>query len=107
VKVAAAAEALTYVPFFEGFGVPVIESFNVEVPVITSNVTSIPEVAGQAALLVDPHSIDQITDAMLALTNDEALKKRLIQAGNTQRTLFSWQRSSVLLWSSLEQTVAQ
>jgi glycosyltransferase involved in cell wall biosynthesis len=66
-SVLGAATALTYVSLFEGFGVPILEALHSEVPVITSNVSSMPEVAGDAALLVDPTSIDQITAAMSRL----------------------------------------
>ena len=61
----AASLALSYVPFFEGFGIPILEAMNCEVPVITANVTSMPEVAGSAALLVDPYSVDSISSAMI------------------------------------------
>jgi glycosyltransferase involved in cell wall biosynthesis len=102
VKVTGAAEALTYVPFFEGFGIPIIEAFQSEIPVITSNVTSIPEVAGNAALLIDPNSIDQISDAMHTIYTNKDLKIKLIQKGEIQRQLFSWERTSKLLWESVE-----
>lgn len=105
VRVTGAAEALTYVPFFEGFGIPIIEAFHAEIPVISSNVTSIPEVAGNAALLIDPNSIDQISDAMHTIFSNTELKNNLIQLGVTQRKLFSWDRTSNLLWASVEKTL--
>ena len=63
-QVLGASLALTYVSYFEGFGIPIVEAFRCGVPVITSNVTSMPEVAGEAALLVDPFQADSIARAM-------------------------------------------
>lgn len=96
----ASAEALVLPSFFEGFGVPIIEAFNCGTPVITSNVTSMPEIAGDAALLIDPYSVESICDAMTKLTNDEKLKQVLIQKGNIRKKLYSWQQSSDKIWES-------
>ena len=71
--VLASAVALTYVSYFEGFGIPVAEAFACHTPVIASNLTSLPEVAGDAALLVDPFSIEQIAEAMARIFTDEDL----------------------------------
>lgn len=99
------ALALTYVSYFEGFGIPIVEAFYCDTPVITSNVTSMPEVAGDAALFVDPFSVETIADAMLAITSNETLRKSLIEKGRLRRQLFSWQRTSGLLWDSILKTV--
>ena len=61
-----AATAMVFVPFFEGFGIPIVEAMYAGVPVIASNTTSIPEVAGEAALYVDPASVEEIAEAMEA-----------------------------------------
>ena len=100
-----AALALTYVPYFEGFGIPIIEAMNCDVPVITSNITSMPEVAKDAALLVDPFSIDSIADAMLAIYKDENLRNSLIIKGRARKLNFSWDKTSDALWKSIELTV--
>lgn len=100
-----AALALTYVPYFEGFGIPIIEAMNCDVPVITSNITSMPEVAKDAALLVDPFSIDSIADAMLAIYKDENLRNSLIIKGRARKLNFSWDKTSEALWKSIELTV--
>src|SRR5690606_33998654 len=74
-----AALALTFVPFFEGFGIPVVEAMTAGVPVLCSNTTSIPEVGGNADIDADPMKIDQITDAMLKLANNKELRQELIE----------------------------
>lgn len=100
-RVLGAATALTFVPYYEGFGIPLVEAMEAGVPIITSNVTSLPEVAGEAALLVNPLQPSEIKDAMLRLVNDDALRARLVEKGNAQGKKFSWDRSADLLWSSI------
>lgn len=100
-----AALAMTYVPYFEGFGIPILEAMNCDVPVITSNVTSMPEVAKDAALLVDPFSVDSIADALWKLYSDKALRTQLIEKGRIRRRDFSWDKTAALLWESIEKSV--
>ena len=100
-KVLASAHALTYVSYFEGFGIPVVEAFACHTPVIASNTTSLPEVAGEAALLVDPFSIEQIAGAMDRLFTDEVLRRDLITRGDEQGKKFSWDKTAVRLWTSI------
>jgi glycosyltransferase involved in cell wall biosynthesis len=102
VKVMGSASALTYPSVFEGFGIPIIEAFSAEIPVITSNTTAMPEVAGEAALLVDPMDIDSIVEAMEKIAFDKALVQQLIQKGIKQRTHFSWDITAQNLWNSFE-----
>jgi glycosyltransferase involved in cell wall biosynthesis len=104
-RVTAAALALTYVPYFEGFGIPIVEAMACGVPVITSNITSMPEVAGDAALLVDPFSEDAIADAMRQLDMDEKSRQQLIDRGQVQVEKFSWEKTATLLWQSMEKTM--
>jgi glycosyltransferase involved in cell wall biosynthesis len=99
------ALALVYVSYFEGFGVPIVEAFQCGVPVITSNVTSMPEVAGNAAILVNPFSVDEITQAMVQMHGDEALRKDLIAKGSTRSGLYNWDDSAEKFWRVIEQTV--
>lgn len=103
-KLLGSSLGLVYASFFEGFGIPILEAFNAEVPVITSNCTSMPEVAGDAALLVDPHRVDAIRDAMVRLADDAMLRDELVAKGRIQRELFSWDRTADLLWKSLMKT---
>ena len=104
-KVVGSALALTYVSYFEGFGIPIMEAFYAGTPVITSNVTSMPEVAGGAALLIDPFSIESISNAMQLISSDEKLRKSLIEKGNERRNLFTWQKSADRLWESIEKAI--
>jgi glycosyltransferase involved in cell wall biosynthesis len=97
-----AAFALTFVPTFEGFGIPIIEAMQCDVPVICSNTTSMPEVAGDAALLVDPFEVDAIKNAMIKIYSDASLRQALIEKGRIQKNLFSWERTATLLWQGIE-----
>jgi glycosyltransferase involved in cell wall biosynthesis len=93
--------ALTYVAFFEGFGIPIIEAQACGAPVITSNVTSMPEASGNAALLVDPYSYQDIANAMRRIANDEKLRSGLIELGYLNITRFSWDKTAEKLWQTM------
>jgi len=99
------ALAMTYVSCFEGFGIPILEAFYCETPLITSNVTSMPEIAGNAALLADPFSVDSIAGAMLKIADNETLRQELIAKGRIRRQEFSWQKSADKLWKCVEKAV--
>ena len=106
-RLMSAATALVYASFFEGFGIPILEAFNAETAVVTSKVTSMPEVAGDAALLVDPHSVEEICAAMTRLAEDENLRQELIEKGREQRQRFSWDRTADALWQTIEKTMEE
>ncbi|MCB0712654.1 MAG: glycosyltransferase family 4 protein [Ignavibacteriae bacterium] len=106
-RVAGGSIGLLYVPFFEGFGIPILEAFSVHVPVIAANVTSMPEVAGEGGLLVDPHSVEEISEAMTQLATDPKLREQLIEKGKSRRKLFTWERTASLLWQSFEQVLRE
>jgi alpha-1,3-rhamnosyl/mannosyltransferase len=85
------ATGLAFVSLYEGFGLPITEAFASELPVITSNYTSMPEVAGEAAILVDPQNAAQITEALLALIDDPILVRKLKALGLDRTHSFSWE----------------
>lgn len=103
-KVLGGALALTFVPFFEGFGIPVLEAFSAGIPVICSNTTSLPEVGGDAVLYVNPENDAEIADVMHQISNNAELRSELIEKGNLQLKKFSWDESAEKLWKIIEQT---
>jgi glycosyltransferase involved in cell wall biosynthesis len=100
--VTASALAQVYVSLFEGFGIPILEAMACETPVITSQTSSMPEVGGNSVLYADPYSIGSICEAMLRIFNDDALRERLIINSRAQREKFSWDKTSDLVWKSIE-----
>ena len=101
----ASAEALTYVSYHEGFGIPILEAFASGTAVITSNITSMPEVAGDAALLVNPFSPESIAEAMESIYREKGLKEHLIAKGLERVKQFSWQQTAELVWASIEKSL--
>ncbi len=79
---------------YEGFGIPVLESMACGTPVITSNVSSLPEVAGDAALMVDPTDLDALIAALERLIGSEALRHDLATRGLARARAFTWDRSA-------------
>ena len=104
VNLLGAAEALVYPSLFEGFGIPIIEAFHSEIPVITSNCTSMPEVAGDAAILVEPTDVTMLADALQSVSSNCALRAELVEKGRSQRERFSWDKTSAKLWDSMMKT---
>lgn len=104
-RIMASAIALVYASFFEGFGIPILEAYNAETAVITSNVTSMPEVAGDAAILVDPNEVGQISEAMRQLATNSELRDSLIAKARVQREKFSWEQTADKLWQCVEKAL--
>ena len=86
--------AFIFPSLYEGFGLPILEAFSVGTPVLTSNTSSLPEVAGNAAVLVDPKNIGEIAESIKKVLQDENLKQSLIQKGYEQSKKFSWKNSA-------------
>jgi len=84
------ALALVFPSFFEGFGIPILEAFKSDVPVITSDTTALPEVGGDAALYCDPFDAASIARPMIDIYNDAALREQCIIRGRSQTQKFSW-----------------
>lgn len=99
------AVALTYIPFFEGFGIPVLEAMACDTPVITSNVTSLPEVVEDAAIQVSPNSISEIATSMLEISSNLELRNELIQKGRERVHFFTWEKSANSMWNSILKTL--
>ena len=102
-KLIGSAFAFVYVSFFEGFGLPLLEAMECEVPLITSNISSMPEVAEDAAILVDPHEVSEIVNALLQYYENEDLRKEKIEKGRLQKEKFNWDRSSEIMYDVLRQ----
>ncbi len=101
-----AAKCLLYVSYFEGFGIPMIESMKAGTPVIASNNSCLPEIAGEAALYADPYSVEDITDKMSQLHLDKSLHSTLISNGFKRAEIFTWDRTAEIIWNTIEQVYA-
>ena len=89
-----AARLLVHPSFYEGFGLPPLEAMTCGTPVVVSNVSALPEVVGDAAILVDPHDVDGLTVAMWRVLTDEDLRANLIAKGLKRAGKFSWERAA-------------
>ncbi|OYD91106.1 mannosyltransferase [Nostoc sp. 'Peltigera membranacea cyanobiont' 210A] len=92
-KIINQAIALVFPSLWEGFGLPVLEAMACGTPVITSNLSSLPEVAGDAAILIDPYNTAEITEVMQAVATDSVLRSRLSSQGITHSQQFSWEKT--------------
>lgn len=101
------ALCLVYPSFYEGFGIPVLESLTLGTPVICSQTSSLPEVGGLAVYYIDPNNINSIKEALIKLSQDKNLCKDLIKKGYSQAKKFSWENSAKKLNSLYEQILNQ
>jgi glycosyltransferase involved in cell wall biosynthesis len=92
------AALVAFVSLYEGFGLPIVEAMAAGVPVLTSNVAAMPEVAGSAALLVDPTSTQEIASGLERISFDSDLRRQLVQRGREQAARFSWDDSAAAVW---------
>ncbi|MFN0013077.1 MAG: glycosyltransferase family 4 protein [Saprospiraceae bacterium] len=105
-RLQAAALAAVNVSLSEGFGLPVLEALHCDVPVLCSNTTALPEVAGDAALLVNPESEADIAAGLQRLYADVALREGLVEKGRQRRSGFDWDRAASAVWAVLERAAA-
>jgi glycosyltransferase involved in cell wall biosynthesis len=106
-KVVGAAFALSFIPYYEGFGIPMVEAMAAGVPVIAANTSCLPEIAGDAALYVDPFNTQDIANGMMRLVQEKGLSALLIEKGLVQAKTYSWDKSAHLLWQSIEKCLAK
>lgn len=97
------ADLFVYPSLYEGFGIPVLEAMNFKVPVITSNMSSLPEVASQSAILVDPYKIDDLVSAILKVLQNKSLREKMIADGLKQVQKFSWAESAQITLEAFNQ----
>lgn len=88
------ARLFIYPSLFEGFGLPPLEAMRCGIPVIASNCTSLPEILGDAALLIDPYKIDDIAEKMIQLISNEDLRKKMIERGLLRASRFTWEETA-------------
>lgn len=98
----AAAYALVYPVFYDGFCTPALEAMQAGVPVITSNKAAIPEICGNAALYINPDDFNDIADKMMLLFKDESKRNELIGSGLQQAAKYNWPVTTELLWQAIE-----
>ncbi len=102
-----AAQAFVFPTLYEGFGFPVVEAMACGCPVITSNVSSLPEIAGDAALLVDPLGVAEIGSAMKKIVAEPELRQRMVATGLRRAALFSWERCAAETLAFLKAAVGR
>ena len=100
-----ASVALIFVPWFEGFGIPVVEAQRCGTPCILSDTSSLPEVSGGAALCAGPADAGAIASAMARLVSDEALRHRLTEEGKRNSERYTWDNAATKMWNCIIKTV--
>jgi len=101
------ADALAFPSLYEGFGLPLLEAMACGVPVVTSKVSSLPEVAGKAAILVDPYNVEEIADGLAAVLEDEALRQALINKGLDRAKKFRWEEAAAQIIHAYEEVISE
>jgi len=99
------AQFLLFPSLYEGFGLPVVEAMAAGCPVLTSNRSAMPEVAGDCALMVDPYDVEEIASAILKLAGDEQLRTKLAECGRKRARQFSWAKTAEKFVDTLEKVV--
>jgi glycosyltransferase involved in cell wall biosynthesis len=97
-----AALAYVFPSLFEGFGFPVVEAMRCETPVVCSNTSSLPELAGDAALTIPPTDVEALATALLRVLTDESLRRGMVERGREQAARFTWEACAEVVWAVLE-----
>jgi glycosyltransferase involved in cell wall biosynthesis len=93
---------VAFVSLYEGFGLPIVEGMASGVPVLTSNTSSMSEIAGDAALIIDPYSVDAIADGLEQLSFDSGMRQHYIQRGTERVRRFDWDSAANKVWTILD-----
>lgn len=101
-----ASKVFAYPSLYEGFGIPVLEALACGVPTLTSNVSSLPEVAGNAALMIDPRSVTEMSSALERLLSDESLREELRRESLHQAAKFTWVRTAAMTLTAYENVLS-
>lgn len=97
----ASALALTYIPYFEGFGIPLVEAMKCGTPILAGDKTSLPEIAGDAAIYCNPFKIDEIANQLQEISTNSSLRQNLSIKGLERSKLFSWDKSAAQVWDEI------
>ncbi len=101
----AASHAVLFASQFEGFGIPIVEALNCELPVVTSNVSSMPEIAGDAGFFVNPNKVEEIKNAMIELVENVDLYQKMIEKAKIRKSKFTWDFTADVIWKAVEAIV--
>ncbi|MFP5470605.1 MAG: glycosyltransferase family 4 protein [Bacteroidia bacterium] len=104
-KLVASAQALMFLSYFEGFGIPLVEAMKTETAILTTNYTAMPEVCGDAALYANPFDVEDIAKKMQQLSTDDVFVKSLIEKGKQQVQKFNWDKSAEKFWEVVVRTI--
>ncbi|WP_417266469.1 glycosyltransferase family 4 protein [Brumimicrobium sp.] len=104
-KIMAGADCLSFVSYFEGFGIPLVEAMQSGVPVLAGNLTALPEIGEDAVLYCDPYSVDSITSQLKVILTDKDLRDELIAKGLERAKAFSWDYTARDLWKAVEKII--
>jgi glycosyltransferase involved in cell wall biosynthesis len=102
-----ASAGLTFLPLFEGFGIPLLEAMRCEIPILASDATSLPEIAAEAAIYANPQEVPEIVAGMLQLAGNAENNSRLVNEGRERVKKFSWDLTSERMWNSVCRVIEQ
>jgi glycosyltransferase involved in cell wall biosynthesis len=105
-KLMASAKALTYVPYFEGFGIPLVEAMKCGTPILAANATCLPEVAENAAIYCNPFDVKDIANGMDRILSEPLLCNELSELGLEQSKKYHWDKAAELIWKEIEQLIS-